>query len=81
MENFEPLLPSEEGDEMLLMGLRLAEGIDLARYEAKAGRACDPARLAFLQSEGLVEMAGKSRLRVTPAGFLVLDAIVADLAA
>ena len=81
MASFEQLLPNEEGDEMLLMGLRLAEGMDLARYEEKAGRQCDPARLAFLQAEGLVETAGNSRLKVTPAGFLVLDAIVADLAA
>ncbi|MEZ5871447.1 MAG: radical SAM family heme chaperone HemW [Nitratireductor sp.] len=81
MENFDALLPQEEGDEMLLMGLRLAEGIDLSRYEEKAGRSCDPASLAFLQSEGLVEIVGNDRLKVTPAGFLVLDAIVADLAA
>ena len=80
MENFEPLLPSEEGDEMLLMGLRLREGLDLARYEMLAGRGLQPDRIAMLQNEGLVEPLGNSRLRVTPAGMIVLDAVVADLA-
>jgi oxygen-independent coproporphyrinogen-3 oxidase len=77
----EPLNPEEQGDEMLLMGLRLTEGIDLARYEALAGRPLTPRRIADLAGDGLVERLGASRLRVTPAGFPVLDAVVADLAA
>ncbi len=81
MENFETLLPDEAGDEMLLMGLRLREGIDLARFERMSGRELDPARLAFLEGEGLVETLSRRTVRVTQAGFLVLDAIVADLAA
>ena len=40
----EMLTRSEEADEFLLMGLRLAEGIDLARYEAMSGRGLSPAR-------------------------------------
>ncbi len=76
-----PLSPEEQGDEMLLMGLRLTEGIDLARYEALAGRPLAPQRIADLAGDGLVERLGARRLRVTPAGFPVLDAIVADLAA
>ena len=40
----EMLTRSEEADEFLLMGLRLAEGIDLARYEALAGRALSARR-------------------------------------
>lgn len=70
-----------QGDEMLLMGLRLAEGIDVARYEMLSGRAFDPARLAMLQAEKLVEHVANSRLRATPAGRLVLNALVAELAA
>jgi coproporphyrinogen III oxidase-like Fe-S oxidoreductase len=66
---------------MLLMGLRLAEGIDLARYETLSGRSFDPARLAMLQSEKLVEPVANSRLRATPAGRLVLNSLVAELAA
>ncbi len=76
----EILSRSEEADEFLLMGLRLAEGIDLARYEALSGKALSSARLSILQGEGLVAAIGNSRLRVTPAGMIVLDAVVADLA-
>jgi oxygen-independent coproporphyrinogen-3 oxidase len=77
----ETLLPSEMADEFLLMGLRLAEGIDPARYQRLAGRPLDPHRIAILKEEGAVELTPAGRLRVTPRGFPVLDAVVADLAA
>ncbi|WP_041163988.1 radical SAM family heme chaperone HemW [Mesorhizobium opportunistum] len=76
----EILTRSEEADEFLLMGLRLAEGIDLSRYEAFSGRGLSSARLSVLQGEGLVAPIGNTRLRATPAGMIVLDAVVADLA-
>ena len=63
------------------MGLRLAEGIDPARYAALAGRPLDPERIAILHDEGAVETTPDGRLRVTQSGFPVLDAVVADLAA
>jgi oxygen-independent coproporphyrinogen-3 oxidase len=75
----DPLRQSEQADELLLMGLRLSEGIDLARYATLAGRDLDPARIAALEAEGLVEVSSGC-LRVTAGGFAVLDAIVADLA-
>ena len=80
------LTPEEEGDELLLMGLRLVEGIDLGRYRGFAGRSLDEARLSDLLAHGMVERAandaaGGERLRATRAGFFVLDAVVADLAA
>src|SRR5437667_8225601 len=77
----ELLTSDERADEFLLMGLRLAEGIDPARYEAIAGRSLDPDRVAQLAALGFVESGGDGCLRVTPAGFPVLDAVVADLAA
>jgi len=75
------LLPEERADEFLLMGLRLAEGIDPARYTALSGRTIDPARIEVLAAHGFVERDGDGSLRVTPSGFPVLDAVVADLAA
>jgi putative oxygen-independent coproporphyrinogen III oxidase len=75
------LTSEEEGDEMLLMGLRLTEGIDLARYQAIAGRSLDPERLSDLIAHGMVEKMESNRVRATRAGFFVLDAVVADLAA
>ena len=77
----EVLTREEMCDEFLLMGLRLAEGISLDRYAELAGRPLDPERIASLREHGLVETTPSGRLRVTLAGFPVLDAVVADLAA
>jgi oxygen-independent coproporphyrinogen-3 oxidase len=77
----EVLSQGEMADEFLLMGLRLAEGIDPERYARLAGRTLDPRRIAILRQEGAIETTAEGRLRVTRAGFPVLDAVVADLAA
>jgi putative oxygen-independent coproporphyrinogen III oxidase len=77
----ETLSHVEIADEFLMMGLRLAEGIDPARYEQIAGRPIDERRVAILREEGAVEVTPEGRLRVTQSGFPVLDAVVADLAA
>ena len=77
----EALTREEAADEFLLMGLRLAEGVDPARYAALAGRPLDDCRINILREQGLVEMTHVGRLRVTMVGFPVLDAVVADLAA
>ena len=77
----EALTREEAADEFLLMGLRLAEGVDPARYAALAGRPLDDYRINILREQGMVEMTHAGRLRVTMAGFPVLDAVVADLAA
>ncbi len=77
----EKLTPGEQADEFLLMGLRLAEGIDLSRYTMLSGRDLDPQRLSFLRDGGAVEVTDDGRLRVTASGFPLLDAVVADLAA
>jgi putative oxygen-independent coproporphyrinogen III oxidase len=77
----EVLTREETADEFLLMGLRLAEGIDPQRFAAVAGRELDAARIAALREYGLVETTPDGRLRVSLPGFPVLDAVVADLAA
>ncbi|MFY9600516.1 MAG: radical SAM family heme chaperone HemW [Pseudolabrys sp.] len=77
----ERLTSGEAADEYLLMGLRLAEGIDPARYSALSGRALNPKRISILREEGAVETTADGRLRVTKSGFPLLDAVVADLAA
>ncbi len=77
----EILTREEMADEFLLMGLRLAEGIDPARYAKLAGRPLDAARIAHLRDHGLLETTAAGRLRVSLPGFPVLDAVVADLAA
>ena len=74
-----PLTPEEEGDEYLLMGLRLAEGIDPGRYRALSGRELNRERLARLIEDGFLERDLAGRLRVTSVGAPLLD-VVADLA-
>ena len=77
----EALGSEAEGDEFLLMGLRLHEGIDPERFKTLRGRGFDPKRIEALVSEKLIEISADKRLHVTSNGFPVLDAIVADLAA
>jgi oxygen-independent coproporphyrinogen-3 oxidase len=75
-----PLEPVERMREMLLMGLRLTEGIDPARFAARTGSqlidALDHSVLEQALAEGyLAWRAG--RLAATPAGRLRLDALLA----
>ena len=77
----ELLSTEEQGDEFLLMGLRLSEGIEPTQFEALSRRMLDQSRIASLMEEGMVEMTQHGRLRVSAAGFPLLDTVVADLAA
>ncbi|MGE3246485.1 MAG: radical SAM family heme chaperone HemW [Beijerinckiaceae bacterium] len=77
----EILSAEEQGDEFLLMGLRLQEGIDPRRFESIRGAPLDPGRIADLIEHGMIETLPDGRVRVTRDGFAVLDAVVADLAA
>jgi putative oxygen-independent coproporphyrinogen III oxidase len=75
----EPLSNSEQVDEMLLMGLRLTEGIDLARLSIIGGTRPDGHAIAELADLGLVETLGDNRLRATPRGRFVLNTVVLKL--
>ena len=77
----EALSAEAEGDEFLLMGLRLKEGIDPRRFAALTGRPLDEDRIRMLEGHGLLARPSASRLAITREGFPVLDAVVADLAA
>lgn len=77
----EILTSDNQADEMLLMGLRLYEGLDLHALETLRQRPLDSAVLAGLQQQGLVEMLGNSRLRASAQGRIVLDHIIGKLAA
>ena len=83
LEQETPLTPAERRHEALVMGLRLGEGVDLARVAALGGTtiagAVDEGAIALLAREGLVARAG-DRLRTTEAGMLVLNAVIAAVA-
>ena len=77
----ELLSTEEQGDEFLLMGLRLSEGIEPTQFEALSNRMLSKTRISSLVQDGMVEMTQGGRLRVSAAGFPLLDMVVADLAA
>jgi oxygen-independent coproporphyrinogen-3 oxidase len=72
------LSPAEEADEALLMGMRLAEGLDVDRLAAMTGFAPGEAVVADLAGLGLIERQG-SRISATAAGRIVLDQVVLRL--
>jgi oxygen-independent coproporphyrinogen-3 oxidase len=84
IEMEESLPPATRAAEALLMGLRLDEGVDLARI----ARISEVAEEALINTEavaglvglGFVERNG-SRLRVLPRGMLLLDALLPEIIA
>jgi oxygen-independent coproporphyrinogen-3 oxidase len=70
----------EAADEMLLMGLRIDEGVDLARLEAVRGRPLNAEALAWLVQQQLVVREG-DRVRLTSAGRAVANKIALELSA
>jgi len=79
LTQWQPITLEEQGREALLMGLRLSEGVDLARIEQALGRPL-AARAGAFQSQGLASLV-HGRLRATPRGRLVLNALLRALAA
>jgi putative oxygen-independent coproporphyrinogen III oxidase len=73
---------SEQASEAMLMGLRLAEGVELGALAARFGLAtealCDPAKLAFYIDQGLCWQAGE-RIGVSEAGMPLLDGLLGEL--
>jgi oxygen-independent coproporphyrinogen-3 oxidase len=78
-----PLTAAEATDEMLLMGLRLTEGVDLDRVVGQGGVRPAPAAIAELAELGLIEAVpgpvGAWRLCATDKGRFVLNEIVLRL--
>jgi oxygen-independent coproporphyrinogen-3 oxidase len=78
----EALSRHEAAQEALVMGLRLAEGIDPAALARRLGveRLVDDDAVDRLAGHGLLERDGPI-VRTTPAGRLLLDSILAEIAA
>lgn len=76
------LKPEDRAREALLMGLRLAEGVNLDQISAGTGLAglVDEAACTRIIGQGLLKRDG-SRLIVTTAGMLLLDAILPEVVA
>ena len=77
----ETLTPKEGASEALVMGLRLAEGIDLAALETRFDRPLvKQAAVDRLVGHGLLVRDG-TRLTTSESGRLLLDSILAEIAA
>ena len=76
------LSAAEQATEALLMGLRLAEGVDphaiAARFDLPHAALLDAGKVALYRSLGLLSMS-EDRLLVTDAGMPLLDAILGEI--
>jgi putative oxygen-independent coproporphyrinogen III oxidase len=73
------LSPEEHGLEYLLMSLRLAEGLDLARHENITGISLNRKKIADLTDLGMIIMQ-QGRLIASQQGRMVLNAVLRELA-
>ncbi len=71
--------PEQQADEALLMGLRLAEGLDLDRLAALSGFRPSERAIDALAAHGLVERLTPGRLRATREGRIILNEVVLRL--
>ncbi|MDB5695805.1 MAG: coproporphyrinogen oxidase [Sphingomonas bacterium] len=81
LQEEQPLDGHARATEALVMGLRLREGVDLARVAALAGGTApvDLRAITRLEKLGLITLED-GRLTVTEAGALLLDAILPEVA-
>ncbi len=77
-----PLDADQRIEELLMMGLRLGEGIDGMRFRRQTGRALrdvlDPRGLVRMEEAGMVTWQGEG-LRTTAQGRLLLNTVLAEL--
>ncbi len=70
----------EQADEMLMMGLRLNEGIDPDRYEKLSGKSLESNRITYLTELGMVKTEN-GKLQTTTKGRPLLNAVIRELLA
>lgn len=69
----------DAGNEVLLMGLRTDEGVEIARVEAWRQRSLNAEALAWLSEQGLVRVE-EGRVRLTAEGRILSNSVAAELA-
>ncbi len=77
-ESHDALSGREQSVEMVMMGLRLCDGISIARYEALAGAPLSRCVIQELCGQGLL-LHENDRVKATPRGRLLLDGVLAKL--
>lgn len=74
------LTGEESADEVLIMGLRTNEGVDIARFERLRGTPVKPDALDWLQQQGLIARDG-ARVFLTAQGRPLANRIALEIAA
>lgn len=78
----EPLDPATRAEELVMMGLRLVDGIDAATFQTAAGQSLwqvlDADGVARMVAGGFLEKT-TAGIKATPAGMLVLNALTAEI--
>ena len=78
---FEKLNAQQQADELLLMGLRIAEGVDLERLARVGGVKPGPPKVAELIAQGLLtSVRDGNGLRAAGRGRFILNRLVLELA-
>ncbi|MFZ5835648.1 MAG: radical SAM family heme chaperone HemW [Pseudomonadota bacterium] len=77
-ETCQALSGRDQSVEMLMMGLRLSEGVSMPRFAALAGAPLAPENLTELVAQDLLQQAGE-RIMATAKGRLLLDGVLAKL--
>ena len=73
-----PISLEDQADEMMMMGLRLNEGVNLSRWEKLSDRALDKERLAYLTEIGMLRT-DNGRLYASQDGRMVLNTLLAEI--
>ncbi len=68
----------DQAFEYLMMCMRIEEGIDIDRYTNLSGKALPQGKLDTLRDLGMITL-GENRLRATPNGRAVLNAVIREL--
>jgi putative oxygen-independent coproporphyrinogen III oxidase len=71
------LTTKEQAEEYLMMGLRLRQGLDVARYETLADLPLDPLARKNLSDLGMIVDTG-ANIAATKKGFMVLNAVISE---
>ena len=69
---------ADQSDEMMMMGLRLASGIDLNRWGSLSRRSLNEDRISHMEAIGMLRREG-SRLFATQDGRMVLNTLLAEI--
>ncbi|MEJ5217959.1 radical SAM family heme chaperone HemW [Cognatishimia sp. D5M38] len=69
---------ADQSDEMMMMGLRLREGVDLDRWGLLSNRSLNEDRISHMEAIGMLRREG-SRLFATQDGRMVLNTLLAEI--